>query len=116
MVTENIIYFIKETDNDTIDNITVDDFVNDYALDMDGLLASQINYADNYTVKDLCLIMDYYQLNKRKLKKGDLVEKITDYELNPENMGHFQERIRLWENFNELKQHSFFKKYILFNA
>ena len=114
MNNENIIYCIKETTQDK-NHIMENDIISNI-FEIDGLLAAQINYAENYTVKDLYLIMDYYQLCKRKLKKTDLIEKITYYELNPENSGDYQERIRLWENIDELKNHSFFKKYILFNT
>ena len=107
MSSENISYEIK--DNTIIDNpdlLDVDEYNTQFMsnIDMDIVLANQINYQENYTVKELNLIMDYYKLKRRKLKKSDLVEKISLFESEPENIEIFQERIRLWQNFYELQE------------
>ena len=56
---------------------SLDDFNEDMNHNMDSLddlvtennyFAHHLNYNDNYTVKMLGKIMDYYYLNKRKLK------------------------------------------------
>ena len=52
--------------------------------------------------------MDYYELKRRKLKKADLVEMISQFEASIDNLEIVQERIRLWDNINELKENPFF--------
>ena len=121
MFNENISYTINDSlnnENNTDVYTDVDDYSSQYltSLDQDMVLANQINYQENYTVKELNLIMDYYELKKRKLKKADLVEMISLFEASIDNLEIVQERIRLWDNINELKANPFFKKYILFNV
>ena len=38
-------------------------------LGMDDYVASELNYNENYTKKQLELIADYYNISKRKKKK-----------------------------------------------
>jgi hypothetical protein len=118
MDTENISYILKENaiKHDPVDfEKLTDQYTNHLGINPDELIASELNYSTNYTVKELSLIMDYYKLNRRKMRKTDLIEKIIAHELDPENIMQVQVRIRLWENIIELKQHPFFKKYISFN-
>ena len=121
MFNENISYTINDNsnnENNTDNYADVDEYSNQYLtrLDQDIVLANQINYQENYTVKELNLIMDYYELKRRKLKKADLVEMISQFEANINNLEIVQERVRLWDNITELKENPFFKKYILFNV
>ena len=121
MSDENISYTIDDNFknvNNTDMCVDVDEYSNQYLinLDQDIVLANQINYQENYTVKELNLIIDYYGLKRRKLKKADLVEMISQFEGSIDNLEIVQERIRLWDNITELKENPFFKKYILFNV
>ena len=52
-------------------------------LSIDDYVASEIDYNENYTKKQLELIADYYDISKRKKKKGQLIEEIVIFEKEP---------------------------------
>jgi hypothetical protein len=76
----------------------------------------EIDYMNNYTVKSLGQIMDYYELNKKNLKKNEIVQSIVYFEIEPTNKPIVEKRIRLWENIRELKNDKYFGKYIFFDV
>ena len=47
------------------------------------------------------------------MNKKEICKEIVDYETNSTNYLNVKERIRLFNNFNELKKHKFFTKFIL---
>ncbi|MAA53464.1 MAG: hypothetical protein CMJ41_10715 [Phycisphaerae bacterium] len=79
----------------------------------DMLCAYSLDYSTNYNVKQLGLIMDYYKLPKRKMKKNDIIKTIVDFESQPENNHLVMMRKRLWQNLIELKNDEFFAKHII---
>ncbi len=79
----------------------------------DRLCAYSLDYSTNYTVKQLGLIMDYYEITKRKMKKENMIETIVDFENQPENNELVLLRKRLWQNIIELKNDQFFAKHII---
>ena len=79
----------------------------------DMLCAYSLDYSTNYNVKQLGLIMDYYKLPKRKMKKNDIMKTIVDFESKPENNHLVMMRKRLWQNLIELKNDEFFAKHII---
>ena len=75
-------------------------------------------YSQEYNVKDLLKICDYYNITKnikstKLTKKNDIIEFIIHYEGLPENFDVVYRRHRLWAYIEELYNHSFMKKYIL---
>ena len=74
----------------------------------------EIHYNTGYTVQDLGKIMEYYGLQKRKLKKDELIQTLVLFESDEINLSIVQHRRRLWDNIEELKSDPFFSKYILF--
>ena len=76
-------------------------------------LKLQLHYTDNFIVKDLHKICDYYNIDKRKLRKDQLVEEIILFELDTTNLLLVQTRKRLWFYMTELKNDKFFKKYVM---
>ena len=84
-------------------------------ISTDSILALELNYSTNYNIKQLGQIMDYYNLSKRKLKKDELIQKIILYESNIDNIYIVENRKRLWENIEELKNDPYFSKFVLFN-
>tara|TARA_Y100000768_G_scaffold123985_1_gene91803 strand:+ start:4555 stop:4977 length:423 start_codon:yes stop_codon:yes gene_type:complete len=74
----------------------------------------EIHYSTGYTVQDLGKIMEYYGLQKRKLKKDELIQTLVLFESDEINLSIVQHRRRLWDNIEELKSDPFFSKYILF--
>jgi hypothetical protein len=99
--------FNVETDNIDSNNRNIStDWSTDY-------LKLQLHYNDNFTVKDLHKICDYYDINKRKLLKDQLVDEIALYELDTNNLLMVQTRKRMWFYMEELKNDKFFKKYVI---
>ena len=74
------------------------------------------DYLNNYTVKSLGQIMDYYELNKKNLKKDEIVQILVIFESEPQNEPLVEKRLRLWENIKELKKDKYFSKYIIFDV
>ena len=79
------------------------------------LIARQIDYDMNYTVKYLGQILEYYGFKKGKLNKKDIILKIVEFEMKSNNKCIVDTRKRLFENFIELKNDPFFSKYIVIN-
>ena len=65
-------------------------------LDLDECLAMTVNYNENYTLKDLNKIAEYYEISSRKLSKSEVIEHIIAYEENPENDVKTKQRKKLW--------------------
>ena len=67
----------------------------------------------NYSIKELILICDYYNLNDRKMKKQDIINNINYFENKSENEFFVKQRKRLWFYMETLKNDKFMKKYII---
>ena len=76
-----------------------------------------INYNENYTVKELLHICDYYgiskQLKAKKCNKETIVEILVDFETDPTNEQIVFKRQNMWFYMNELKNDKFMRKYII---
>ena len=79
------------------------------------LIALELNYDTNYTVKMLKMIMDYYQISKRKMIKSEMIQSIILFEEDDNNNDIVEKRRKLWGYMKELKEDSFFSKYIIIN-
>jgi len=102
---KNEVFNVEVTDDSNNRNNSTD-WSTDY-------LKLQLHYNDNFTVKDLHKICDYYDINKRKLLKDQLVDEIALYELDTNNLLMVQTRKRMWFYMEELKNDKFFKKYVI---
>ena len=83
-------------------------------FDQDNIMAQHIDYFENYTVKMLQHIANYYKIPKTKLKKEELIQLIIQFENQDENSEEVYNRKRLWHYINELKNDSYFSKFVLF--
>tara|TARA_B110000967_G_scaffold205152_1_gene249070 strand:+ start:158 stop:595 length:438 start_codon:yes stop_codon:yes gene_type:complete len=81
----------------------------------DDISAQHVDYSENYTVKMLSHIANYYDIPKKKIKKDELISLIVDYENNPENSIQVYNRKRCWHYIQELQEDSYFGKFIVFN-
>jgi hypothetical protein len=81
----------------------------------DEVSSQYIDYSENYTVKMLSHIANYYDIPKKKIKKDELISLIVDYENNPENSIQVYNRKRYWHYIQELQEDSYFGKFIVFN-
>jgi hypothetical protein len=75
-----------------------------------------INYTENYTVKELLLICEYYgiakELKAKKCNKEIIIEFLVDFESKTANAEIVCKRKNMWFYMNELKSDKFMKKYI----
>jgi len=123
-------YEIKETDficgpdeKNDVDNILNNDyFFSDSKEETewfddtnDNLMSQHIDYFENYTLKELHHISNYYNIPKKKLKKDELIELIIQFENNNDNLLIVYNRKRFWHYLQELKTDSYFGKFIGFD-
>ena len=76
---------LLENVNSTIEQLPQENDEQDIGLMMSDYVAQELDYNENYTMKQLSRIADYYEISKRKLKKTELIEAIVIFENNPEN-------------------------------
>ena len=121
MSNDNNISFLLDEDEST--NLEE----NDSSFDMttflqqiendDLMIPNIIHYHENFTIKELLLICDYYGISKElktnKCKKDIIVEVLTNFESKFENIDIVSKRKTLWFYINELKNDKFMKKYLL---
>ena len=142
-MSENIFYYIKEVKNNTDSNKMIDlnelkNEINYNSIQetfetfeifnyngetelttqelQDKAYILENDYLNNYTVKSLGQIMDYYELNKKNLKKDEIIQILVIFESEPQNEPLVEKRLRLWENIKELKKDKYFSKYIIFDV
>ena len=99
------------------------DYVNDFLNEVseneleDLRTPLTLDYAENYNVKELLLICDYYgfakEIKANKLGKDLLIQCLVDYEMDPLNAVIVEKRRNMWFFINELKNDKFMKKYVL---
>ena len=93
--------------------------------DIDVLISEHKNYEMNFTIKQLHIICDYYNLTKetkiydhdtlkaRNMKKEELILLIISFENDVENIEIVTRRKNLWFYLDELKSDKYTKKYVL---
>lgn len=96
---------ILDTNEITIKNEIIDEY------------AEHVNYKINYTVKQLLVICDYYNISKNikliKANKDDIITNLISFENNPDNYNIVNKRKQLWYYMEELKNDKFMKKFIM---
>jgi hypothetical protein len=85
--------------------------VNDIAFPL------MLNYQENFTVKELMLICEYYgfakNLKTNKYNKEQIIEILVAFECNETNMEIVIKRQNMWHYMNELKNDKFMKKFVI---
>jgi hypothetical protein len=76
-----------------------------------------INYNENYTVKELLLICEYYgfakDLKNNKCNKEQIIDFLVSFESDINNSDIVFKRQNMWFYINELKNDKFMKKFVL---
>jgi len=117
----NISFFFEENENEN-ENWEIN--IYDILLKIenvelyDGDAFSQfIQYKENYTVKELLLICEYYgfskELKNNKMNKDNIVKFLINFELNANNNDIVFKRKNMWFYMNELKNDKFMKRYVI---
>ena len=128
---ENIVLSVEETELEEADSKNgdvsnyLDEFINSddiymyytNPLDKDLHLSTSLYYMENFTIKELILICDYYGFSKEikanKLGKELIIQCLVDWELDMKNYKVVKQRQQMWHYINELKKDKFMKKYVL---
>lgn len=103
---ENVCKEDKKKEDMSFSSICSDNITGEY-------MSKQIEYEENYTVKDLHHIANYYEISKRKKKKMELIEDIVAFEMDYENSFIVEQRKRMWFYFNEIRNDSYLSKFIM---
>jgi|LauGreDrversion4_2_1035121.scaffolds.fasta_scaffold09087_7 hypothetical protein len=124
----NIYFSIDDSsnrDNDSDGTICCNgDIINEFMNDVNNVLLDSdlsfqhiINYSENATVKELLIICDYYgfakELKANKCNKGEIIQILVDFEMNPLNNEVVYKRRTMWFYAAELKNDKFMKKFVL---
>jgi|UniRef100_A0A6C0ARP3 hypothetical protein len=125
-IDENIHFFLHDTvDLIHSENDTTDFDINELLLQIEDqqlynheiAMPQIINYNENYTVKELLVICEYYgflkEIKTNKCNKEQTIEILVNFENDPINNDIVFKRQNLWFYINELKNDKFMKKYIL---
>ena len=110
------VYIDRDTDttNTIIDlKETMNSFINTDENRANEMVALELFFSDNYTVKELQQIAGYYTLSIRKLKKSELIQRIVEFELDSENYDIVSKRKMMYFYYEELKSDHFFKDYVI---
>ena len=106
----NIEKLMAEIDNAEIADVEILD-------DNDLLIPQMINYNENFTVKELLLICEYYGFAKdlkiNKFNKEQIIDFLVSFETDPNNSDIVCKRGNMWFYINELKNDKFMKKYVI---
>lgn len=79
---------------------------------MDNYIALEIDYNINYTVDQLKHIMKYYELSVRKKNKGELVQDLVIFELDPANVFIVSHRKYLWTCVDAINEDPYLSKFL----
>jgi hypothetical protein len=117
---ESISYFIDEIENELEEEINIENLMAEiYNSELnDSLTVSKmLNYNENFTIKDLLIICDYYgfskELKHNKCNKEQIIEILVSFESDPTNDNIVNKRQNMWFYMNELKNDKFMKKYVI---
>jgi len=98
--------------NSTVEHLPSDSDT-EIGLMMSDYVAQELNYNENYTLKQLYRIAEYYDISKRKKKKIQLIEEIVVFENQPENCEIVNRRATLWSYIEEIKQDKYLSKFLI---
>jgi hypothetical protein len=122
-----ISYYVEEIENKEENNFNIEDLMiefenmakieNTELSDIDLMLPQMINYNENFTVKELLLICEYYGFAKdvrlNKFNKEQIIDFLVSFETDPNNSDIVFKRQNMWFYINELKNDKFMKKFVL---
>lgn len=115
-----ISFYVQEIEQENENNFDIDKFMAEIAnIDLNDELTipQMINYNENYNVKELLLICEYYgfakELKNNKYNKEQIISFLVSFESDVNNSDIVFKRQNMWFYINELKNDKFMKKFIL---
>ena len=115
-----ISYYLEEIENQEKEEINIEEFmaeIENSELTYDFAFPQMVNYRENFTVKELLLMCDYYgfakELKNNKCNKEEIIEILVSFESDLNNYEIVFKRQNLWFYMSELKNDKFMKKFLL---
>ena len=116
----NISYIITELNNNTDNNtddisheIDNNDTNNTNIIDHNDIYNMDFLVYNSYTVKQLYLILQYYDICKSRMCKDEIIQTLLLFETDEDNLNIVNKRKYLWSIATQLKNDDFFSKYIV---
>jgi len=116
----SISYYMEEMENEGQHNFNIEELmaeIDNTDLNDEFALPQMINYNENFTVKELLLICEYYGFAKdlkiNKFNKEQIINYLVSFETDPNNSDIVCKRRNMWFYINELKNDKFMKKYVI---
>lgn len=118
---ENVNFFLEEM-QEQIDVFDINAFnfscnTDNENYDDDLTMSQILHYNENFTIKELLSICEYYGISKdlkaNKCTKEVIIHFLVDFESMALNEEIVSKRKNLWFYINELKNDKFMKKYVL---
>jgi len=115
-----ISFYVQEIEQENENNFDIDELmaeIENTELNNDLSIPQMINYNENYTVKELLLICEYYgfakDLKTNKCNKEQIIDFLVTFESDINNSDIVFKRQNMWFYINELKNDKFMKKFVL---
>lgn len=116
-----ISYYIEEVSNSEKElDFNIQDLMNqieETEISSELAFPQMINYNENYTVKELMLICDYYgfakEIKSNRFNKEQIINYLVTFENDITNADIVFLRKKFWFYINELKNDKFMKKFVI---
>lgn len=117
-----ITYYIEELEKEKENDFNIEELMaeienTELVANDDLTITNMINYHENYTVKELLLICEYYGFAKdvktNKFNKEQIIEYLVAFECDISNTDIVFKRQNMWFYIGELKNDKFMKKFII---
>jgi hypothetical protein len=115
-----ISYCIEEIEKSEESILNIEELmteINNAEVNDGFIIPHMINYNENYTVKELLLICDYYgfakDMKSNKFNKEQIISFLISFESDENNADIVFKRQNMWFYINELKNDKFMKKFVL---
>ena len=116
-----ISYYIEEVSNSEKElDFDIQDLMNqieETEISSELAFPQMINYNENYTVKELMLICDYYgfakEIKSNRFNKEQIINYLVTFENDITNADIVFLRKKFWFYINELKNDKFMKKFVI---
>lgn len=115
-----ISYYLEEIEKETENDFNIEQLmaeIDNTYLNDDINVPHMLNYNENFTVKELLMICEYYgfakDLKNNKYNKEQIIHFLVSFETEPINSDIVFKRQNMWFYMNELKNDKFMKKFVL---
>lgn len=115
-----ISYYVEEIEKIEQNDFSIDELmaeIDNTELNDDIIVPHILNYNENFTVKELLMICEYYgfakDLKNNKYNKEQIIHFLVSFESDHANSDIVFKRQNMWFYINELKNDKFMKKFVI---